>query len=128
MERFTHQLLNIPPQQKRHRHHSHEHPGEHEAEAHTSERNTVHMEIRRLSALGKVLHGEVLFYIINSFEVSAVSEFWVQSELGYSTRHHAPTLGKKVTGRTCSQSGQRSARERDSVKRVSNSALKKFED
>lgn len=41
MERFTHQLLDIPPDHKRQRHHSHEHPGEHEAEAHASERHTV---------------------------------------------------------------------------------------
>lgn len=53
VERLTHQFLDIAPDHKRHRHHSHEHPGEHEAEAHTTERNTVHMEIRGLSAIGK---------------------------------------------------------------------------
>lgn len=41
VERFTHQLLDIPPDHKRQRHHSHEHPGEHEAEAHATEKDTV---------------------------------------------------------------------------------------
>lgn len=45
MERFTHKLFDIPPDHKRQRHHSHEHPGEHEAETHATETNTVHMEV-----------------------------------------------------------------------------------
>lgn len=105
VERFTHQLLDVAPGQKRHGHHSHEHPGEHEAEAHATERNTLQEEIRGLPAVGTNLHGSKEFDVPqllwnacwNSYGVGAVSEFRLSNQLHAEWQDSQPIRTETVS-------------------------------